>query len=345
MEDFNAAFGLDPISTTGMPKRMIAVRKGLEAYHKKPNKDTREVLFLAIYDWYNKGKREFTTKDDFSDGVLRKLGIQVGKLDVLRNTDHPTTMLLHAFLPAVDHQLFRADPRLTRKDRTMTRTLQEYRLEGSRKVAIVVLDLYGENFEAQGLLHKYGTSKKTNVEHIQEFLKSKWTPKNATEKEKLLTGLDVYICSKMKLNGSPSQEEGKELVKEFDSCIPKKANKKYVYSKTSNVLVGTMRDSTKTFIEDLQENGVRDVFVMGFDANLCVAASIFGSIPAHMDIPPKKIVKGQVENHGFVSYGINVITSIHFLGVGEQKGKLDSRAGWPYLGKCNVGSIGYGTYS
>lgn len=299
----------------------------LTAYKTDPTTENRNALaFNCFAVWLGAKTEHFWNCDKVCKGVLSKLAVQAGN-DSAR-PDPPTSVLFHKMSPTREKAKTRIDPRVTPKSRTVLKTLGEYKA-AKKKLAVVVIDLYGDNFEAQGLLHRFPPGledSKTNMENIQDLLE-------ATQ------DLPVYICSKMKpivdfdtqLTSGwkfPDEHE-KELVDEFSECIPRSATRKNFYSKTNSVLSATMRDDDTTIVDDLKANGIEHLFITGFNANQCVAASIFGENPSG-----KKWFMG---TPGFCDFGFNVITSISIVGAGRS-GQLQTMNGWPYMGSCKVGS-------
>ena len=76
-------------------------------------------------------------------------------------------------------------------------------------------------------------------------------------------------------------------------------------------------------LADMRGNNISDVFVTGFDANMCVAATIFGTG-----------IKGPGYTPGLLDHGFNLLTSRHVLASGGSA--LKGNDGWPYMGRCNV---------
>ena len=120
----------------------------------------------------------------------------------------------------------------------------------------------------------------------------------------------MYICCKT------TTPKGGELVGDFSNAITS-CYRELIVSATNSVLAGTR------LLPDMRGNNISDVFVTGFDANMCVAATIFGTG-----------IKGPGYTPGLLDHGFNVLTSRHVLASGGSA--LKGNDGWPYMGRCNV---------
>lgn len=313
VEEFVSGTG----SSTSDSSKMTDVITKLTEYHADPKKATRNSLCFAFYTWMDKKEKEFKKADKASSGLVRKLAVQSG-LDSARPKP-PVAVLFHKFKQKRNTEDTRLDPEVTRKSRTVAKSLEEY-VSAGKKVAVIVIDLYGKDMKAQGLTNEYSSDSKeepiANVDSIKNLLKE-------------TAGLDVYICSKK--NGGNLIHEGKELIKDFKKCIPEDASKIYVYSDTNVVCKGTLNKDNggNTLVDDLKAKKIDTVFVVGFDANSCVGSSIFGSNPNQ---------DGTRANAGLLDYGFNVVTSIRVVGAGPA-GILNTKDGWPYMGDCTKGSL------
>jgi len=291
----------------------------LKAYHKEPSTEARSDLFGSCCVWYIARKLTEFLQDDQSDGVFRKLAVQAG-CDAARCSDPPCVQF-QKFVPSRAKTKTRIDPKVICKSRTVFQTLKEYKTQEQIKIAVLVIDLYGTKMAKQGLDKTLipGDDITTNADNIKKFLTQ-------------TAGLPVYICSKKRKGDEEGEwicsDLGKELIKPFADEIPDEAETKYIYSHTSSVLVGTFKDTEDTLLDDLKSEGITDVFVTGFDANACVAATIFGS----------RIRSDDTREHpGLCDHGFNVITSIRVVGAGP-KGLLNTIDGWPYMGECTKGN-------
>jgi nicotinamidase-related amidase len=115
----------------------------------------------------------------------------------------------------------------------------------------------------------------------------------------------TYVCAK---NVTP---KGSELNSIFGTALWETPT--LISSKHNSVPTGT------PLLADLREKAITHVFVTGFDANMCVAASIFGTGTV-----------GEGYEPGFLDYGFDVITSRFVLASGGRP--LRAQDGWPYMG-------------
>jgi len=175
-----------------------------------------------------------------------------------------------------------------------------------RRVAVIIIDLYGSNFGAQGLRRTHGSGGGSVGKNIISVLMATRIGRgNAAP-----ANVPVFICCK---NVTPQDQE---IVPTFRNAIGS-TDKHIIQSATNSVLHNT------TLRQDLVSRNATGIFVVGYDANMCVAASIFGSGGV-----------GPAYQRGFLDYGFNVITSRYILASGGLA--LRSQDGWPYMGPCNL---------
>lgn len=289
-----------------LSSQVKAVRQALtdyEAKHNNPGQepDARNALIGALYLWKQQKPKEFEKYDAVSDGAVRKLSVQAG-LDDFRPPP-PTAVLLSGNYQA--HPTRRTDAAATPLSTDLANLLVDYVVR-RRRVAVLVIDLYGDDFDAQGLNDRLTASPSTVADNIHNLLANTRAAMGNGQFEHL----PVYICCKT------VTAQGAELVNEFRNAISS-CYVQVIRSATSSVLVGT------PLLADLQANHITDVFVTGFDANLCVATSIFGN--GHV---------GAMYQAGLLDHGFNVLTSRLLVGSGGRS--LATSAGWPYMGRCNV---------
>ena len=262
---------------------------------------SRQTLVGAIYNWKHEKPTEFERYDRVSTGAVRKLAVQAG-FDDYRPT--PTASVLLSGNLRVDPQR-----RAEAQARTLTTdlvTLFVNYAQERRNPAVLVIDLYGDDFQAQGLNMRYDGTQATVKDQIQRLLAATRVDMGGG----MFEHMPVFICAKEK-------HKGNELVGDFKNAITS-FNRDFFHSTTNSVLHRT------GLVEEMRRLGVTDVFVVGFDANMCVAATIFGAGGANniAYIP------------GLLDYGINVLTSRFVLASGGQA--LRSNDGWPYMGPCNL---------
>ncbi len=175
-----------------------------------------------------------------------------------------------------------------------------------RRVAVIIIDLYGSDFQAQGLKRTHGNRNGSVGNNIKSVLKAT----RLQRRDAPPTDVPVFICGK---TATPQSEE---IVSTFGNAIGS-ADKTIIRSGTNSVLHNT------TLRQDLMNKNVTGVFVVGFDANMCVAVSIFGSGGV-----------GPAYQPGLLDYGFNVITSRYILASGGRA--LRTQDGWPYMSSCNL---------
>ena len=303
--NFDAALGIAG-KHYFLSSQVKAVQQALTNYetdHNNPGLEpaARNALIGVLYLWKQQKPKEFEKYDSASDGAVRKLSVQAG-LDDFRPPP-PTAVRLAGNLQA--HPTRRTDAVPTPLSTDLASLLVDYVVR-RRKVAVLVIDLYGDDFQQQGLNDRLTATPSTVADNIENLLSNTRAAMGNGQFEHL----PVYICCK---NVTP---QGAELVGQFRNAISS-CYVQIIRSTTSSVLIGT------PLLGDLQANHITDVFVTGFDANLCVATSIFGN--GHV---------GAMYQAGLLDYGFNVLTSRLLVGSGGRA--LETSAGWPYMGRCNV---------
>jgi nicotinamidase-related amidase len=302
---FDQALGIEEKSFW-QSKQLNAVRQALTDYWQHRNDPRQEptargVLIGAIYTWKQGKPTEFEKYDAAGAGAVRKLAVQAG-LDEYRPPASPSVLFAGNVRIRPTE---RADADATPLDTDLASLLVEYTVN-RRKPAVLVIDLYGDDFEAQGLNARYDGTPATVKDQIRRLLANSRAPLGGG----MFEHLPVYVCAKT------TTPKGGELVGDFSNSISS-CYRQIVRSATSSVLNGT------GLVADMQSNSISDVFVTGFDANMCVAATIFGS--GH---------KGPEYVPGLLDHGFNVVTSRSVLASAGRP--LRTGDGWPYMGRSNV---------
>lgn len=286
---------------------MEAVRLALIQYHQDPNgplePGNRATLLGALYEWKRNHPREFNNRDKISGGVVRKLCVQCG-LDDYRPSAAQAVLIRGQNRAHPDRRIDWT-PHVTPLANDTVNALQKAVILG-RRVAVIIIDLYGSDFQAQGLKRTHGNKNGSVGKNIIRVLKATRVKKRVPAP----TDVPVFICCKTVT--PPNQE----IVSVFGNAIAS-MDKTIIRSGTNSVLHNT------TLRHELLTKNVTGLFVVGFDANMCVAVSIFGSGAV-----------GPVYQPGFLDYGFNVITSRYILASAGRP--LRTQDGWPYMGSCNL---------
>lgn len=278
-------------------KRMDAVRDALTDYHLDPSSAKRQTLTGAVYTWKTTDPHEFDNRDRISGGVVRKLAVQCG-LDDYRPPPSPAVKFIGLRRHNPDR---RRVPQVVPLNESVVTTLKANAADS----AVLVIDLYGEDLQAQGLNQRYGADNATVTQHIQDLLGA-----TSFDGPRGKVTVPVFVCCK---NTTPVDQA---LIGTFKGSIGNPVVGDPVVSATNSVLSGT------GLAGRLREAGVQNVFVTGFDANMCVAVTIFGSGAVGPTYIP-----------GLLDEGFDVITSRFIVASGGIP--LRSQDGWPYMGPCN----------
>lgn len=287
--------------------KMEVVRQALRTYHQDANPANepanRTALTNALYLWKQRHPSEFNKRDKISGGIVRKVCVQCG-LDDYRPPAAPAVLIRGQNRPHADR---RRDwtPRVTPLAYDTVNALRGAVNQG-RRVAVIIIDLYGNDFHAQGLKYTHGNKNASVGRNIQLLLEATRVDRRPAAP----TDVPVFICCKT------ITPHNQEIVSQFRNAIGS-GDRQIIRSNTNSVLHGT------TLRQQLNNRNVTGVFVVGFDANMCVAASIFGSGAV-----------GAAYQPGLLDYGFNVITSRYVLASGGTA--LRTQDGWPYMGRCNL---------
>lgn len=277
--------------------RMNAVHRALTDYHLDPSPGNRQTLTGAVYTWKTTDPNEFENRDRISGGVVRKLAVQCG-LDDYRPPASPAVKFIGVQRVNPDR---RREPQVVPLSDSVITVLKA----NAATSAVLVIDLYGNDFHAQGLNQRYGSDNATVSQHIQDLLGA-----TAFDDRGKKVTVPVFVCCK---NTTPLDQA---IVGTFKNAIANPVRGEPVVSGTNSVLSGTGLADT------LRKAGVQNVFVTGFDANMCVAVTIFGS---------GAVGKGYIP--GLLDDGFDVITSRFIVASGDIP--LRTQDGWPYMGPCN----------
>jgi nicotinamidase-related amidase len=254
----------------------------------------RQELIGAVFTWKQRHPNEFAKRDRISGGVAVKLCVECG-LDDYRPPPSQS-VLIHGAVRVLPQQ--RHAPRVTPLDRGLPAEMTRLAKAGSRP-ALDIIDLYGDDFEAQGMDINYGTDS-TVGEHIVRLIESTRFDDHGRP-----TQIPTYVCSKH------TTRVGAELTGVFNTAL-----------QAAPTLISATRNCVLTdtpLRADLTGRGITHVFVTGFDANMCVAASIFGTGTVGAGYEP-----------GFVDFGFDVVTSRFVLTSGDRP--LRAQDGGPCMG-------------
>jgi hypothetical protein len=208
----------------------------------------------------------------------------------------------------------------------------------NRNLAVILIDLMSMN---NGVLEEWDGSKKV-LNHMMEVLKKTeelglpvfefWkadNPRTYNIKKQIRDGgtiLDLRKILHKKNRRNTVYTLRKPSGNVFEGNVFEKQTTGYVHP--DHGVPGTAELPGRPFEEILQDPGLPNpihIFVvMGYDANLCVAASMFGAFDGTTHV----FVKGILDR------GYNVMTSRSILASDNRP--LTAEEGWPYMGPCQA---------
>jgi len=295
--------------TTSMKDAIAA----LGTYEATPNKDTLFLLFAAMNEWKRKNEKEFNNRDKLSGGLATQLMIELGSSD-MRNT---TT---NAFIMRGEN---RADP-ITRKISSVEKqqmSLGQYAAAAKPgKTGVVIID-------AQ-----------------TDALKHKWDGET-TVRENMISVLAAAVESGLPVIEVWSGESHSDVsatipeLREILASAKKKTVDLKTVRKTSNnafdreLAIGTEDEVALSKL--MRETGCREFIVMGYNANQCVAAFLFGNTGSPRRGEGKDLLG--VANMlpglyvpGALDRGYDIVTSRAVLA--SDGAKFETKEGWPFIG-------------
>ena len=281
--------------------QLKATLKALDAYHKSKSTFSQGNLQGALVVWREQAPNEFKNRDFVSGGLCKKLAIELG-LGEFRDNTIPSVRMLgdsrpHAttrHVPKTEISSLNIVDRMVDVDRT---------LEASPgKLGLVLIDLQSER-QHIGLQEKWDgvTTVYTNI--------------IATLEKAVLLGLPII-----------------EFWVGVDKVVPGTLPEIRRILTQSKSLTSSHKPAFSCFDGTklagwLTDHNLTDVVVLGYDANTCVASTIFGT-------NSMMTAAGVKYQPGILDYGINVLSSRGILASGNAP--LQAREGWPYFGNCTA---------
>jgi hypothetical protein len=234
---------------------------------------------------------EFRSVDSKSNGICKKLGVEMG---AIRNIDRESRTT--AFVLKGEE---RFDPKMKKPPRVnvTNKTVPAY-MRKRDKGGVVLIDAFGggDSETANGFHRKYGNQESTVMDNIKMVLQM--------AKELQMPIFDVVMGT---------NATWKTLTDDF-------ATKVVNIVKPKQPLFGGPDKYVQDTLLVMKEFELEYMVVMGWDANQCVAAAIFGVEPMEGNFVP-----------GLVDYGWDVVTARNLLGANERD-ELESKWGWPHIG-------------
>jgi hypothetical protein len=277
-----------------------AARKGGTASAQAIN--TAEMdLINAWYIWSS--TKEFRKTDTRTNGLLTALAVEIGAIPNVDRESNTTAFVLTGKLRVNPVRRRAAQVQVT--DQTVPAYLDSL-AQGGGHYAVVVIDAFGggDSQQANGFNRRYGNQASTVLENIEAVLD--------TAKEHGAAIINVTMGA---------EKTWKCLSDRFSSTVINVVKPAQPLFKGS----GTYTEDTR---QQLADTGATTFVVVGWDANQCVAAAIFGVEPANQPYVP-----------GLLDFGWTVVTSRNLLGANLDNA-LESRWGWPHIAPSPPRAIG-----
>jgi hypothetical protein len=278
---------------------LLTKESGTATTHQIAQAET--ALINAWLIWSN--TKEFRKTDGKTNGLLTALGVEMNALPNVDRESNTTAFVLHGEERV--NPTRKKPPRVEVTDQLVPAYLEGLHEKGET-YAVVMIDAFGggDSQQAHGFNRKYGTQASTVLENIQAVLE--------TAKEH-----DAPIVN-------VTMKEDKTWKCFTDHFSSKVVN---VVKPAQPLFMGNEDYFTAT-VKKVRDTGATTFVVVGWDANQCVAAAIFGVEPSNRPFVP-----------GLVDFGWNVVTSRNLLGA-NAVGELESQWGWPHIGPSAPRAIG-----
>ncbi len=254
--------------------------------------DKEELAMInAWYVWSL--TKEFRSVDTKTDGVCKMLGVEMGAIPNIDRESRTTAFVLHG--QARTEPTAKQAPNVTVTNQTVAAYIESRNDRGG----VVVIDAFGDgaSVAAHGFSRRYGNQESTVMENIVAVLQK--------AREKKMPVFDVVMGS---------HTTWKELTDEYTP-------ERYTIVKPVQALFMGKKSYVDAALKTIQDCNLDYLVVVGWDANQCVAAAIFGV----EQIKPQPFIPGLVD------FGWDVVTSRNLLGANET-GQLESKWGWPHIG-------------
>jgi hypothetical protein len=245
---------------------------------------------------------EFRSVDSASNGVCTMMAVEMGAIPGVERESLTTAIVLYG--EARTDPRGKQVPRVDVSDKTVP-AYMDY-LSIRRRVGVVLVDAFGEGSSAKthGFTRRYGNQQSTVMENIKNVLRM--------AKKHQMPIFNVTMGA---------SRTWSELSDHFSSTVID------IVKPHQPLFSGDERYRTETY-RRLQEQNVEYLVVMGWDANQCVAAAIFGVERSDRGFTP-----------GLLDHGWNVVTARNLLGANET-GALESKWGWPHVGASAARATG-----
>ncbi len=301
------------LGSIGWDSNLLAtVRSTLAAYWRAPGRATQAELKRVVLCWKAEKPSEFSKRDAIGNGVCTRLVDDLGTPE--RNRGMQSVIL-------------RAEKNLAATDLTVGYAQQEelnvvslmtHAHASGQGVGVIVIDLYGTDFRAQGLDRRYDGGN-TVLDNMIDVLRFACNPGFGSRQ--------IPVFNFAMGSGTTIGEIARELP-DWTVTIKKP---------THNSFDGTVLD------EEMQKTACKYWVIFGFNANQCVAATIFGSKSTTVLKSETTVMDGLGRPQkryemawcpGALDRGYSVITSRLILA--SQSGtELSQKEGWPPLGSSN----------
>lgn len=295
-------------------KSMKDALDALELYEQTPNATNLSGLQVAMGNWREKNPKEFANRDKKSGGLATQLLIELGSSD-LRNT---TT---NAFVMRAGGTRVNPTTRRLPTVEKLSMSLGEYAATAqASETGVVIVDVQGAKLD-----HCWD-GETTVLENMISVLNSAvsaglpiveiWSGDTHFEKSKTIEPIqDILTKARLKSIDLKTVRKVSNNAWERDVAISSDAE-----AHLSGIMTGT---------------GCSEFIVMGYNANQCVAAFLFGNLGSPKPGKEKsqyggfKMVQGDYIP-GALDRGFDIVTSRAVLA--SDGHKLSTVEGWPFIG-------------
>jgi hypothetical protein len=256
--------------------------------------------FEMVNAWYIWAvTKEFRSVDSKTNGLCTVLAVEMGAAPDIDRDSRTTAFILYG---EERHAPTAKKPPRVHVTKMLVPSYKTAMAEANIPGGVVLIDAFGggDSPEAHGFNRSYGLQKSTVMDNVKNVLE--------TAKDEAMPVFNVTMGQSV---------TWKELTDRFSNHVVD-------IVKPAQPLFKGDASYVKSTLKAIKDFDLKYLVVMGWDANQCVAAAIFG-------VEQVNVPKAQAFVPGLVDYGWDVVTARNLLGA-NRTDILESKWGWPYIG-------------
>jgi hypothetical protein len=286
--------------------KMVAASRAYKAYETELKKTPRDLQALKktetdlIGTWAIWAQtKEFRTVNSSTNGMCKMVAVEIGAIPDVDRESNTTAFILYGERRWTN--INKPKERKVCRVEVTAHTVPAYMKilkERGERVGIVLIDAFGagDSIQKHGFNRRYGNQESTVLDNVKDVLR--------TAREHNMPLFEVTM-------------QKADTWKELKDLFPTKV---LSIDKPKQPLFAGDERYVQSALNKFREEELSNIVVMGWDANQCVAAAIFGVYTHTGEFVP-----------GLLDFGLNVVTARNLLGANEDN-QLESKWGWPHIG-------------